>query len=507
MENYPEYHLMGTVSQIRLRAGCVPRKFACQPDRKRRTEDITTRPLAVKRQRLESIAECEREIEQTHSTQSISVAEVQPGPSSDMLPPVLCSPITTDKSIQVSLSHKFRSKSTQTTTKFRNIALSPMKNLSKSISTSPLKQKNYRMALPSSSSAVKISKKLCFGSEVEQYDSDVSSLFTPSVTHSSSSSSLISQEIKLSSENSSLNEYSENSSINKQIIKQEEEEIVQMTIKKVKKRPRFYIGVPKNCYYLINIISKHTNIPEKYILLCLKKIRLDTKFSELADEFGMSVSYACKIFLKNIPIICSVMSPFIVNLETNSIKQCLPMAFRHKYHNVSCIIDCLEIEIQKPSNAVNQALTWSDYKKANTLKYLISSTPDGLVNYISPGYGGRTSDVCVVETCNFLNTLEKGSCILADRGFKHIEQMVLQASLHLVRPPSVSTGSKLSKEEARQTKQIASLRIHIERVIRRLREFAMLKPHACINNYLIKILDEVIIIACALINLQDSVIK
>lgn len=422
--------------------------------------------------------------------------------------PVLCSPIiTTDKSIQVYLSHKFRSKSTQATKRFRNIALSPMKNQSTSIATSPLKLKIKKMAIPSTSGAVKTSKKLYFGSEDEQCDSDISSLFTPLVTYSSSSSSIVSQQIKVSSENSSLNEYSENSSLNEQIIKQEREQIIQMTIKKIINRPRFYIGVPKNCYYLINIISRHTNIPEKHILLCLKKIRLDTKFSELADEFGMSVSYAGKIFLKNIPIICSVMCPFIVNLEKNAVKQCLPMAFRHKYHNVSCIIDCLEIEIQKPSNAVHQALTWSDYKKANTLKYLISSTPDGLVNYISPGYGGRTSDVCVVETSNFLNTLEKGSCILADRGFKHIEQMVLQAGLHLVRPPSVSTGSKLSKQEARQTKQIASLRIHIERVIRRLREFAMLKPHACINNYLIKVLDEVIIIACALINLQDSVIK
>lgn len=107
----------------------------------------------------------------------------------------------------------------------------------------------------------------------------------------------------MSSEKSGLNEYSENSSLNEQIIKQEREEIIQMNIKNIMKRPRFYIGVPKKCYYLINIISKHTNIPEKCILFSLKKNRLDTKFSELADEFGMSVSYACKIFLKNKPII------------------------------------------------------------------------------------------------------------------------------------------------------------------------------------------------------------
>lgn len=66
---------------------------------------------------------------------------------------------------------------------------------------------------------------------------------------------------------------------------------------------------------------------------------------------------------------------------------------------------------------------------------------------------------------------------MADRGFKHLEQCLKKAGITLVRPPSVETGVKMSKTEAKFTKQIASLRIHIERVIRRLREFRMLKPH------------------------------
>lgn len=47
----------------------------------------------------------------------------------------------------------------------------------------------------------------------------------------------------------------------------------------------------------------------------------------------------------------------------------------------------------------------------------------------------------------------------------------------------------------------------MERVIRRLREFDMLKPHACVNMNLIKVLDDIITIACGLINLQDSLFK
>jgi hypothetical protein len=152
-------------------------------------------------------------------------------------------------------------------------------------------------------------------------------------------------------------------------------------------------------------------------------------------------------------------------------------------------------------------MSWSDYKKGNTAKYLISCTPNGLVNYISPGFAGRTSDVTIVENCDFLDGLEQGTFILADRGFKHIEQILNKKGIKLLRPPSVKAGLKLTKAEVRQTKVIASLRIHIERVIRRIREFHMLKQHSVINTNLLRVLDHTVIIACALINLQDSLIK
>lgn len=322
----------------------------------------------------------------------------------------------------------------------------------------------------------------------DKSDSDIS-LYTPSVALTS----------KTSSDTSSFNEPVKKAVILKSMLEH--------TVGKIEKRPQFYIGVPKNCYLLIKIINEHTGIPKHQILLCLKKIRLDSKFSELSDEFEISASYASKIFSENIPRIATVMRPFIVNLDKSSIKRCLPIAFRKNYYNVTCIIDCLEIEIQKPGKALNQSLTWSEYKKANTIKYLISSTPNGLVNYISQGYGGRTSDVCLVENCDFLNCLPSGSHVMADRGFKHIEPLLLGVGCKLTRPPSIVLDNKLSREDVKKTKKIASLRIHIERVIRRIREFSFLKPHACINHYLLGKLDDVIVIACGLINLQNSLMN
>ncbi|KAI5707564.1 hypothetical protein M8J77_004980 [Diaphorina citri] len=97
---------------------------------------------------------------------------------------------------------------------------------------------------------------------------------------------------------------------------------------------------------------------------------------------------------------------------------------RANYYKVQSIIDCFEIEIQKPTNPSFQALSWSKYKKANTLKYLISCTPDGSINYISKGYGGRTSDVEIVKDCGYLEKLKPGMVIMADRGFKALESIL-----------------------------------------------------------------------------------
>lgn len=63
MENYMEYHIMGSVSQIRMKPGCLPTKFTCQTDRRKRTFDTTTkRQFAFKKERKLLIEECEKEI-------------------------------------------------------------------------------------------------------------------------------------------------------------------------------------------------------------------------------------------------------------------------------------------------------------------------------------------------------------------------------------------------------------------------------------------------------------
>ena len=54
---------------------------------------------------------------------------------------------------------------------------------------------------------------------------------------------------------------------------------------------------------------------------------------------------------------------------------------------VVAIIDCFELFIEKPLNLL-AVMYWSQYKYYNTAKYPISITPQGVISFVSKGWGG-----------------------------------------------------------------------------------------------------------------------
>ncbi|KAF5281935.1 hypothetical protein FQR65_LT14461 [Abscondita terminalis] len=484
LENYMRWKL--TNSKKILKKNAVPSKFDCQKDRKRA---FTGKPRSFlsKKKKQELIEEAfrtdvlkstnvrvEEEIKE-HLTDEI------PGPSTsfqnlekDLTEDILELPqkpsikSVSDKS--VTAKPYFRSKYVQTSMEMVSKGCSPIKLLVSDAFTSPL-----RISV--------VSKQKSLMNTTEESSEQESSFYAPS--------------------NVSSSDY-EKENINKQFYSQR---AIAHTHRIVTENPKVYIGVPKECLFIIQNIQKYTQLNVNCIYLTLQKIRLSQTFKVLADAYGVTESTASRMYAKSVVLISQLMQEFIINPKKKEIQEQLPIPFRARYSKVQTIIDCLEIEIQKPSDAVKQALTWSNYKKANTIKYLVGATPDGLITFVSTGFGGRTSDTVIVEKSRFLDKLEEGSIIMADRGFKHVENLFIQKNCTLLRPPSVKSGEKLSKTQVLEAKRIASLRIHIERVIRRLREFKFLQPHACVHNKLIGTMDDVLLIACGLTNIQGPLIK
>ena len=62
-------------------------------------------------------------------------------------------------------------------------------------------------------------------------------------------------------------------------------------------------------------------------------------------------------------------------------------------------------------------------------------------------------------------------------------------------------------ETIKKLRKIAALRGHVERAIRRVGEFLLVFPHACVDHYVIQQFDHAVNVACGLTNLQSSLIK
>ena len=293
------------------------------------------------------------------------------------------------------------------------------------------------------------------------------------------------------------------------ILRRAKDNILQnLNVKLCEQDSMYYLGVPRK--YFDKVVFKLASFLKTdvtNVIICLRKIRLNPPFKELGYDFQKSESAVSKVFEKYVPLIACYLSSLIFWPDQKAIKKRLPINFRARFSNIVSIIDCFEIEVQKPSDPVQQTLTWSHYKKCNTMKYLISSTPDGLNNFVSDGFGGKTSDLKITELSGYFDVLPPDVSVMADRGFKGIAKHLEKKNCALVRPPSVETGKKSSKDEVKLSKRVASLRIHIERVIRRAREFDFVKPHACVNHNHIKFLDFIVKIVCGLVNLQEPIMK
>ncbi|KAH9635598.1 hypothetical protein HF086_012267 [Spodoptera exigua] len=477
-ENYIEYNLMkeqGEKCTLRLKKGVLPHIFLCQ---KRRMPLPKERMAVVKMQRLTLVNEAlsseiaikssvsepsqRSDHEVSPSTSHTNVCD-QPGCSTsrigcdDLQVELSTSHIEKtlhcDKAVQVNIKPNYRSKG-----------------------TSPVKLSVLKRKLFTENTADTIS--------ISSYFSTSSTDYEPS--YQSESSEVLSDSEKE---------------------KQFKYEMCSIMLTAIEKEPKMLLGLPKQSYHLIKLLSDNIPLPSKHILITLKKIKLNESFSILALQFGCSQSTICRIFSRSISLIAAKLKDLIVWPASSDIYNNLPISFRRRYGNVVSIIDCLEIQIEKPSNAVHQSLTWSQYKKCNTLKYLISCTPDGLINFISDGYGGRATDVMIVQDSSYLQALPPNKAVMADRGFKDLSCLLEAKRCTLIRPPSVSKSTPSTKNEVKLSKRIAALRIHVERVINRLREFHMLLPHACVDYNLIPIIDDVIIVACGLVNMQDVLIK
>lgn len=243
------------------------------------------------------------------------------------------------------------------------------------------------------------------------------------------------------------------------------------------------------------------------------KLRLNLGTQDLGYRFKVSPSCVSKIFLDVIHIMYVRMKCLILWPEREELQMSMPMEFRKHFGvKVSIIIDGFEIFIDRPSDLLARAETWSNYEHHNTVKYLIGITSQGAISFLSCGYGGRVSDKHLTENCGLLNKLLPGDIVLADRGFDIKESVGLCCAE--VKIPAFTRGKQLlSPLELESTRKIAHSRIHVERVIGLVRNKYTILQSVLPIDYLFctsdnePTIDKITTVCCCLTNLCQSVVQ
>ncbi|XP_002731860.1 uncharacterized protein LOC100372863, partial [Saccoglossus kowalevskii] len=288
-------------------------------------------------------------------------------------------------------------------------------------------------------------------------------------------------------------------------------------------RVKFYTGLP-NFLVLMHVFSfvepyisagnKSSLTKFQQLILTLLRCRLNLSVQDLAYRFCVSSSTVSRIF-KAIMDLLSMKLKFLVRRPSREeLIKTMPMIFRVNFgKKVAVIIDCFEVFIDRPSNLMARAQTWSSYKHHNTVKFLIGISPQGVISYISKAWGGRVSDKHLTENCGFLDNILPGDLVLADRGFDLSDTLGLMCAQ--IKVPTFMRGKKqLSMPEVIDTRKIANVRIHVERVIGSVRQkylilngplpidFVMYK-----DNEGVTMIDKLVVVCCALTNLSPSVVQ
>ena len=245
------------------------------------------------------------------------------------------------------------------------------------------------------------------------------------------------------------------------------------------------------------------------ILLTLMKLKLGLVEADLAYRFEISKSQVSAILSTMIAFLGAELRMFIRWPEIDAVKTNVPRCFSD-LGIVLCIIDCTEVSAQKPSLAKANSQMYSTYKSQTTVKILVGCTCKGAISYLSKVCGGAMSDREIVVRSDFLQyvkhsreSTDERLTVLADRGF-NIQDLLLPLNVSVMIPPFLRGKRQFNEVENKCTKRVASARIHVERVIGRMKTFHVLQN--TIPSEMFDLIDDIIVICSAIVNLNGSIV-
>jgi len=281
------------------------------------------------------------------------------------------------------------------------------------------------------------------------------------------------------------------------------------------KHLRAFTGIPNTTRFkqLLHVIAllegKERKNPERCLscrdrlLLCLMKLKLNLSFVCLSALFNVS-SFSCTRFFRDMIMKLARVLEFAIPFPTKEeIQKNLPICFKN-FKTTRIILDCTEVKIEKSKCLKCRISTYSHYKGGNTMKVLLGVAPSGLITYVGPFFGGRSSDKALFLASGLLNKLEPKESVMVDKGF-FIEEECLMKGINLIRPPFKDGNLQMTPKDAYTTVAVAAARVHVERRIQRMKVFKILK-----NEFPFRLLpysDNIITVIAGIVNLGTPILS
>lgn len=242
------------------------------------------------------------------------------------------------------------------------------------------------------------------------------------------------------------------------------------------------------------------------LLIFLVKMKTGLSFSAISVLFSVHRSTISRIFYSTLQVLACATSNIVFWPDKDVVQGTMPKCFYPNFADTRVIIDCTELRIEVPASVDNRVYTYSHYKKGFTAKLLIGITPSGFISFKSKVAGGRKSDSQMTIESGLVDLLEDGDVVLADKGFPDIRRTIDKAGKQvvLIMPPFLEKKDEFTKKETEETYHIAKVRIHIERIMQRLRTYQILNK---IPENLFSCIDDIVHMCCVLVNLQPPIIS
>ena len=247
---------------------------------------------------------------------------------------------------------------------------------------------------------------------------------------------------------------------------------------------------------------KLKSVEEFFIVLC----RLRRGFSErhLAHLYGVAQSTISRLFVPWINFMYLKFGQVCIWPSKSVVQATMPADFKEKFPSTRVIIDCTEVWCEMPSSLLLNSELFSAYKNHVTLKGLVGIAPSGGITFVSQLYTGSISDREIVLRSGILSqSFDDGDSVMADKGFQIQDILPLGVDLNI--PPFLGSDAQMSAEDVVRTQQIASLRIHVERAINKIKNFRIW--NGVVSLSLFSVVNQMWTVCAFLCNTQDPLIS